>query len=76
MGHGRLIYKVLDEPYKAYFPHTLGLKSLDFLFQLYLIVVKVASGVPWAVKGLPYPFSIVGLLCRYSLSDRSSAFQK
>ena len=76
LGHGSLIYKVLDEPYKAYFPHTLGLQSLDFLFRLYLIVIKVASGVSWAGEGLPYPFSIVGLLCRYLVSDRSSAFQK
>ena len=76
LGHGRLIYKALDEPYKANFPHTFGLKSLDFLFRLYLIVGRVASGVPWAVKGLPYPFSIVGLLCRYLVSDWSSAFQK
>ena len=29
--HGRLICKALDEPYKSYFPHTFGLKSLDFL---------------------------------------------
>ena len=76
LGHGRLIYKALDEPYKTYFPHTFGLKSLEFLFRLYLIVVRVASGAPWAVKGLPYPFSIIGLLCKYSVSDRSLAFQK
>ena len=41
---------------KQYFSHTFGLKSLDFLFRLYLIVVRVASGVPWAVKRLPIPF--------------------
>ena len=76
LGHGRLIYKALDEPCKAYFSHTFGLKSLDFLFRLYLIVVRVASGVPWAVKRLPYPFLISGMLCRYLVSDRSSAFQK
>ena len=33
-GSGRIIFKALDEPYKAYFPHTLGLKSADFLFGL------------------------------------------
>ena len=95
----------MDEPYKTYFPHIFGLKSLQLLFQLYLIIVRamcqktlnwvnhvylpsqnkehcivlygrVASGAPWAVKGLPYPFSIIGLLCKYSVSDRSLAFQK
>ena len=75
MGHGRLIYKALDEPYKTYFPHIFGLKSLEFLFLLvYLIVVRVASGAPWAGKGLPYPFSIIELLCKYSVSNRSLAF--
>ena len=33
-GNGRIILKALDEPYKAYFPHTFGLKSADFLFGL------------------------------------------
>ena len=33
-GSGRIIFKALDEPYKAYFPHTFGLKSADFLFGL------------------------------------------
>ena len=33
-GSGRIILKALDEPYKAYFPHTFGLKSADFLFGL------------------------------------------
>ena len=95
----------MDEPYKTYFPHIFGLKSLQLLFQLYLIIVRamcqktlnwvnhvylpsqnkehcivlycrVASGAPWAVKGLPYPFSIIGLLCKYSVSDRSTPFQK
>ena len=34
LGQGRLIYRALDEPCKAYFPHTFGLKSLDFYFRL------------------------------------------
>ena len=34
VGSGRIILKALDEPYKAYFPHTFGLKSADFLFGL------------------------------------------
>ena len=75
LGHGRLIYKALDDS-KAYFPYTFGLKFLEFLFRLYLIIVRVASGVPWAVKSLDYPCFIVGLLCTYSNIDRSSAFQK
>ena len=66
LGHGRVIYKALNEPYKTYFPNTFGLKSLG----------RVASGVPWAGKGLPYPFFIVRMPCRYSVSDRSAAFQK
>ena len=33
-GNGRVAIKALDEPYKAYFPHTFGLKSADFLFGL------------------------------------------
>ena len=34
LGQGRLIYRALDEPCKAYYPHTFGLKSLDFYFRL------------------------------------------
>ena len=34
LGQGRLIHKALDEPCKAYYPHTFGLKSLDFYFRL------------------------------------------
>ena len=75
-SYKRWICNALHESYKTYFKQTFGLKSLDFLFWLYLIVVRVASGAPWAVKGLPYPFSIIGLLCKYSVSDRSSPFQK
>ena len=33
-GSGRIIFKALDEPYKAYFPHTFGLKSVDLIFGL------------------------------------------
>ena len=74
LGNGGLIYKAMDDSYQTYFPHTFGLKSLEFLFLLYLIVVRVASGAPWAGKGLPYPFSIIGLLSKYSVSDRNLAF--
>ena len=52
----RGVYRALDEPCKAYFPHTFGLKFPDF-FRLYLTVVRLVSGVPWAGKGLPFPFS-------------------
>ena len=52
----RVVYRALDEPCKAYFPHTFGLKFPDF-FRLYLTVVRLVSGVPWAGKGLPCPFS-------------------
>ena len=75
-SYERLICNALDESYKTYFKHTFGLKSLDFLFRLYLIVVRVASGAPRAGKGLPYPSFIVCLLCRRSVSDRSSPFRK
>ena len=75
-SYERLICNALDESYKTYFKRTFGLKFLDFLFRLYLIIVRVVSGVPWAGKGRPCPFSIVGLLCRYSVNDRSSAIQK
>ena len=52
-SYGRLICNALEESYKTYFKHTFGLKSLDFLFWLYLIVVRVASGAHWAGEGLP-----------------------
>ena len=34
LGQGRLIHKALVGPCKAYYPHTFGLKSLDFYFRL------------------------------------------
>ena len=48
----RGVYRALDEPCKAYFPHTFGLKFSDF-FPLYLIVVRLASGVPGLVRASP-----------------------
>ena len=52
------IYRALDEPCKAYFPHTFGPKFLDFLFErLNLTVVRLVSGVTRVGKGLPFPFS-------------------
>ena len=53
----RGVYRALDEPCKAYFPHTFGLKTAEFFFRLNLIVVRLVSGVPRAGKGLPCPFS-------------------
>ena len=73
-GQGRLTYRALDESCKAHYPHTFGLKSLDFTLRLNLTVVRLVSGVPWAGKDLPFPFFQFGFLCRYSISDRSSAF--
>ena len=61
-SYERLICNALDESYKTYFKHTFGLKSLDFLFRLYLIVVRVASGVPWAGKFPRTPFPSLGCL--------------
>ena len=58
-GQGRLTYRALDESCKAYYPHTFGLKSLDFTLRLNLTVVRLVSGVPWAGKGLPFPFFLV-----------------
>ena len=56
MGWVKGVYRALEEPCKAYFPHMFGLKLPDF-FRLNLILVRLASGVPWAGKGLPFPFS-------------------
>ena len=42
----RGVYKALDEPCKAYFPHTFGLKTPEFFFRLNLIVVRLVSGFP------------------------------
>ena len=51
------VYRALDELCKAYFPHTFGLTFRTFFrFNLNLIVVRLASGVPWAGKGLPFLF--------------------
>ena len=55
MGWVKGVYRALDELCKAYFPHTFGLTFGTF-FRLNLIVVRLASGVPWAGKGLPFPF--------------------
>ena len=51
----RGVNRALDEPCKAYFPHTFGLKTPDFFFRLNLIVVSLFSGAPRAGKGLPSP---------------------
>ena len=51
----RGVYRALDEPCKAYFPHTFGLKFPDF-FRLNLIVVRLASGLPRLVRASPSLF--------------------
>ena len=67
----RAVYRALDEPCKAYFPQTFGLKFPDF-FRLNLSLLSLASGVPWAGKGLPFPFSLDGFLCRCSVNNKST----
>ena len=70
----RRVYRALDEPCKAYFPHTFGLIFPDFFFGG-LTIVRLVSGVPRAGKGLPCPFSLVRFLCRCLVSVKSSVFQ-
>ena len=70
----RGVYRALDEPCKAYFPHDFGLTFPDFFFGG-LTIVRLVSGVARAGKGLPCPFSLVGFLCRCSVSVKSSAFR-
>ena len=69
----RGVYRALDEPCKAYFPHTFGLKLSD-IFHLNLTVVRLVSVVSRSGKGLPFPFSLVGFLCSCSVSNIGSAF--
>ena len=49
----RGVYRALDEPCKAYFPHTFGLKTPEFFFRLNLIVVRLVSGFPGLVRASP-----------------------
>ena len=44
-------------------------------FRLNLTLVSLAIGVPWAGKGLPFPFSLDGFLCRCSVNNKNSAFR-
>ena len=74
VGSGGGIYRALDEPCKAYFPHTFGLKFPHF-FRLNITLVSLANWVPWAGKGLPFPFPLDGFLCRCSVSNKNSAFR-
>ena len=55
----RGVYKALDEPCKAYFPHTFGLKFPEF-FRLNLTVVRLASGFPGLVRASPSLFHKLG----------------
>ena len=55
--------------------HTRSASSFRILFRLNLTVVRLASRVPWAGKGLPFPFSLDGFLCRCSVSNKNSAFR-
>ena len=56
----RGVYKALDEPCKAYFPHTFGLKTPEFFFRLNLIVVRLVSGFPGLVRVSPSLFHKLG----------------
>ena len=56
----RGVYKALDEPCKAYFPHTFGLKTSEFFFRLNLIVVRLVSGFPGLVRVSPSLFHKLG----------------
>ena len=55
--------------------HTRSASSFRILFRLNLTVVRLANGVPWAGKVLPFPFSLDGFLCRCSVSNKNSAFR-
>ena len=55
----RWVYRALEEPCKAYFPHTFGLKLPDF-FRLSLIVVRLVSGFPGLVRASPSLFHRMG----------------
>ena len=55
--------------------HTLSAWSFRTFFRLNLTLFSLASGVPWAGKGLPFPFSLDGFLCRCSVSNKNSAFR-
>ena len=55
--------------------HTLSAWSFRTFFRLNLTLVTLDSGVPRAGKGLPFPFSLDGFLCRCSFSNKSSAFR-
>ena len=55
--------------------HTLSAWVFRTFFRLNLTLVSLANGVPWAGKGLPFPFSLDGFLCRCSVSNKNSAFR-
>ena len=50
--------------------HTPSAWRFRILFRLNLTVVRLASGVPWAGRVLPFPFSLDGFLCRCSVSNK------
>ena len=56
----RGVYRALDEPCKAYFPHTFGLKFSDIFFRLNLTVVRLVSGCPGLVRASPSLFHKLG----------------
>ena len=53
------------------------LEVLGLRFRLNLIVVRLANGLPWAGKVLPFPFFFkFGLLWRYSVDERIRLFKR
>ena len=57
VGLGRGGYIELWMNFAKHTFHTRSTWSFRTLFRLKLIVVRLACGVPWAGKGLPFPFS-------------------
>ena len=52
--------------------HRLSAWSFRTFFRLNLSLFSLASGVPWAGKGLPFPFSLDRFLCRCSVNNKST----
>ena len=70
----RGVYRALDEPCKAYFPHTFGLKFPDF-FRLNLTLVSLANGFPGLVRASPSLFHKKGSFAGVRSANKNSAFR-
>ena len=71
LGQGRYIELWMNLAKHTF--HTRSAWSLRTLSGL--TVVRLVSGTSRAGKGLPWPFSLVGFLCRCSVSHESSALR-